>query len=269
MTTDLAPANRAVLDGYLAVLDGLETIGHDVGEDHWDTATGCPGWSVRDVLSHCVGLESILAGDPIPDHEVPEDLPHVRNEAGRFMEVHVDARRGVPVRELLAEIRDVFARRRRQLTGYADEDWEARRDFLFGPARTRSALRIRVFDLWAHEQDLRRALDRPGGLDGPASELGLEQIRRGLVATLPDALADRDEVLAVEVVDRPEGSFAIGLGGERPDPDARPDAVLRVPLADLVALACGRSDAPRPAELDVSGDAELAREAASSFGFTP
>jgi len=71
-----------------------------------------------------------------------------------------DARRDMPVvRDLLAEYRVVnrgTAGPPRRAHGFA-----ARRDgprVFFGESKVRSLLAIRVFDLWAHEQDIRRAL---------------------------------------------------------------------------------------------------------------
>ena len=37
-------------------------------------------------------------------------------------------------------------------------------------------MRIRVFDCWLHEQDIRDAVGRPGGEDGPAASVALDEI---------------------------------------------------------------------------------------------
>ena len=52
----------------------------------------CPGWTVRDVLSHLIGIERALLGDPAPApaRELP---PHVQNEVGARNEAWVAARR--------------------------------------------------------------------------------------------------------------------------------------------------------------------------------
>ncbi len=44
----------------------LASVGSSVSEDQWDVATCLPGWSVRDVFSHVIGTESMLAGEPPP-----------------------------------------------------------------------------------------------------------------------------------------------------------------------------------------------------------
>jgi uncharacterized protein (TIGR03083 family) len=56
----------------------------------WDLPTGCPGWSVKDHLSHLADYETRALGRPAPQHE-PGPLPHVKNEMGRTNEIgHVD-----------------------------------------------------------------------------------------------------------------------------------------------------------------------------------
>ena len=64
----------------------------------WDLPTGCPGWTVKDHLSHLVDYEARALGRPAPEHE-PGQLPHVKNEMGQANEIGVDVRR---TRELVA-----------------------------------------------------------------------------------------------------------------------------------------------------------------------
>jgi uncharacterized protein (TIGR03083 family) len=51
----------------------------------WDLPTGCPGWTVKDHVSHLVDYEARALGRPAPRHD-PGQLPHVRNELGRANE---------------------------------------------------------------------------------------------------------------------------------------------------------------------------------------
>ena len=41
-------------------------------------------------------------------------------------------------------------------------------------------MRIRAFDCWLHEQDIRDAVGRPGGEEGPAAEAALDEIAAAL-----------------------------------------------------------------------------------------
>ena len=54
------------------------TVGSSLAEDQWDEATCLPGWSVRDVFSHVIGTESMLAGEPAPTADVSH-LDHMKN----------------------------------------------------------------------------------------------------------------------------------------------------------------------------------------------
>ena len=96
----------------------------------------CPDWTVRDLLSHVVGLGAdVLDGDEPDDH----------NEA--WTQAQVDARRDRSVEELVAEWR-----------GLADDLEAWMREHGTRP----------LGDVTIHEQDLRSALGVPGARDSAA-----------------------------------------------------------------------------------------------------
>src|SRR3982074_66388 len=72
--------------------------------------TDCPGWSVRDQVSHLLAIEHSLLGDPGPPPLVPMP-PHVRNPIGEINEPWIEQRRGTPGDEVLAEFVETSARR--------------------------------------------------------------------------------------------------------------------------------------------------------------
>lgn len=55
----------------------------------------------------------------------------------------------------------------------------------FGPTTLGGLLAVRVFDIWMHEQDIREALGRPGGLESGAASHTVAQ----LFAALPRIVA--------------------------------------------------------------------------------
>ena len=128
-------------------------------------ATECPYWSVRDVVSHVIGFECELLGDPRPIHTLPSDLRHITSEAARYTEVPVDIRRHHTAPEMTSELEYTIIRR---VAAAAQRVPAARRPGARRSAAARSTLEEqlwrRVFDVWVHEQDLRRALDKPGNL---------------------------------------------------------------------------------------------------------
>src|SRR5918995_1464193 len=88
----------------LALLDGL-------APEDWGRPTDCPGWTVQDNVAHVIGTEALMEGRPAPEVEVG-DVPHVRNDMGRFNEQWVVHYRGRPPAEVVADLRSVVAERR-------------------------------------------------------------------------------------------------------------------------------------------------------------
>jgi uncharacterized protein (TIGR03083 family) len=260
--------DQARLTAMHDTLDGFEAIVAELGPEDWNRPTGCPGWRVRDVVAHVVGLESILTGGPEPDIEVPDDLPHVRDAAGAYMERHVLARRGVAPADLVAELGEVFARRRDQLAG----DLNAEVPTFFGQsAPLIRSLGVRIFDIWAHEQDIRRAVGRPGHLTGPAAEAAARRLVRGLAKALPAQSGHPDATLVIDIAGDQTGRVAVDLsdGSEVADDEA-PNLQMTVDFADLIPLACGRNDAPDPGRVvTVSGDEAIAASVFAGLGITP
>jgi uncharacterized protein (TIGR03083 family) len=237
--------------------------------------TGCPGWTVRDHIAHVVDLEGLLIGRPRPDHALPEGLAHIRNEPGRFMEIGVDARRGVPLADLLMEFRDVTGERLARLGDLEDSQLDEMGPGFFRPSKVRSFLAIRVFDLWAHEQDLRRALHRPGGFDGIAAAHSRERMVMGAGNTVQKRLSPPGGTSVVFDITGPGGVLrSIAFDGERglsgADLPAPPTATLRLDLNTLTVLACGRSDDPRArSRVAVEGDQNLGRRVLEDLAVTP
>lgn len=228
----------------------------------WDRPTGCPGWTVRDQVAHIASLEGLLAGDPFPaDHRLPDDLPHVRDDVGRFMETLIDVRRGKPIDELVAELHDVTARRRAQLAAITDLA-ETGPSIVAGEQPHHRSLPIRVIDLYLHEQDIRRAVGRPGHTDGPAPTVVLDRMTKGLQATLPERVGRGGRVV-FEVTGGAGRTIAVELG------DGEAAARIAVTVPQFVALVGGRADAPSVDDLEVQGDRDLAAAALRAAGLTP
>lgn len=257
---------RTLVDAHRDVYESLLDVSEALGSPAFERPTGCPGWSVRDVLAHVVGLEAVLAGDAEPEVELP-DLPHLRDDLGRYMEGHVHLRRDRPVGDLLIEMRDVFSRRLGQLENVVSPD-----DLLPGLAGSEQPaarlLSIRVFDLWAHEQDVRRAVGRPGHLTGPAPRISLDRIRRAWQRVLPERLGPADVLVRISVTGPLTEEIEIHLSADRAA-DGSSVLHLTMPFPDLVARACGRADAPGPDLVLFEGDRRLADRLLRALPITP
>jgi uncharacterized protein (TIGR03083 family) len=178
------PALQTSIDAWTHSIEAISALVTPLSEREWSTATDLPGWSVRDIVSHIIGLENEMLGDPRPIHSLPRDLFHVTSEHQRYMEVQVDVRRCHTAPEMTAELEYTIIRRARQMRN----EKRAPDATVRAANRERSladALEVRAFDVWVHEQDLRRALGNPGNLDSPGSLV----VRDILLSALPKLVA--------------------------------------------------------------------------------
>jgi uncharacterized protein (TIGR03083 family) len=271
--------NITTADGFRAayteIFSDVGALAGSLDDQRAMLPTGCPGWTVRDHLAHVTDIESILIGRPRADHVVPEGLPYIRNQPGVFMEIGIDARRGVPLADLVAEYCDVTAERLTRLATLDDAQLDEMGRGLFGEGKVRSLLAIRVFDLWAHEQDIRRALGESGGLDGVSAAHSRERMLMGAGSELQDRIAPPAGTSIVFDVTGPGGALrSITFDGERGRagttvPDL-PVSTLRLDLPTLTVLACGRDDDPGArSRVVVEGDQNLARLVLEDLAVTP
>lgn len=174
------------IDKLAACFASLTELGSRLSETEWKTATDCPGWTVQDNLSHLVGIERVLNGLPATSHRAPAS-PHVKNPIGEANENEIDSRRGMSGAEVLAEWNEIAAARLNTLRT-ADEEYFAQAAMTpTGPGTVADFLHIRVLDCWVHEQDMRRAVGKPGHLSGPAAEHTIDR----LIRTIPIVVGKR------------------------------------------------------------------------------
>ncbi len=197
MPSRVCPGGRgednAVSDGSDLVTAKLDAVWSSIidlcsgfEEPDWDRDTDCPGWTVKDHLSHLVGGEAALAGLPAPSHEAPS-ADWVRNAIGQVNENAVDERRARPGAEVLEEFRTTVGTRLAQLRAMSDADFAEDSWTPIGPGSLLDFLQIRVLDAWVHEQDIRAAVQRPGGADGPVAEHAVDR----LLGTVPMVVGKR------------------------------------------------------------------------------
>ncbi|MEV4256589.1 maleylpyruvate isomerase family mycothiol-dependent enzyme [Spirillospora sp. NPDC049652] len=242
------------------------------GDEDWDRPTELPGWTVKDIVSHLVGVETLLSGgDPAPGHTLPDDLPHVRNALGRAVEPAVDHRRGTPGPEVLAELRAVLDLRMEQLP---ETDPEQRVMLPVGREGSYTELMaFRAFDCWAHEQDIRRAVGRPGNLDAPAAERTLRIVERGLpMIVAKRAGAAPGTAVTFEVTGPVAFTHHVTVGADgRADfaPAAGEGAtVLRMDWETFLRLVTGRC-AGIEVTVGISGDEALAGRVLGAMALAP
>jgi len=242
--------------------------------DAWDLPTDCPGWTVRDQLSHLIGTELTLLGRSAPP--APQPMPdYVHNTLGQANEAWIEARRGVPGIEVLAEFVAVTRRRLDELAGLPARRWEEVGWTPVGEASYRDFMDIRTFDSWVHGQDIRRAVDLPGDRFGMGEAIAIVQVASGMPFVVGRKVAPPDGTTVVFDVGGPLArTVAVGMEGKRAvrldDPPDEPTVRLVLSSEHFVLLGCGREapdDALSAGEVDLQGDQELGTRVVRSMDF--
>jgi uncharacterized protein (TIGR03083 family) len=270
-------SDREELAGYVevwwqAVNDFLDLL-ESVPEDEWDTATDLAGWDVRAVASHTAHLEGILAGAPEETAEVGEP-PHVTGLMGLYTEIGVVNRRESSADAIITEIRTAATARHTALLEDPPTDADALPSPIFGgvPWTWRTLLRNRPLDIWMHEQDVRRAVGRPGGMDTVPARHTAEYLAESLGYVLVKKVgAPAGTTLVLEMAGSRPFAFKVndaGRGERLPDAPTEPTVTLRMDRESFIRLAGGRCEA-EPGAVSVEGDQELGAAVVASLATTP
>ncbi|KQH77213.1 hypothetical protein AO501_12780 [Mycobacterium gordonae] len=266
-----------VLTGLFAVWDDLDALLGGLSEADWEKPSALAGWDIKAVVSHIIGTESFLQGvsPPEPDIDV-KALDHVRNDIGVMNECWVRHLSEEPGAQVLEKFREVTSARRKVLEAMTDEQWNAVSFTPAGPDSYGRFMRIRVFDCWMHEQDIRIGLQRPSSdkeLLGPALRLSLDEVETsmgfvvGKLAKAPegsrvlfDLTGPHARQIRVSVDGRAQLVDDFG--------DAEPTATIRVDALQFTRLAGGRSLCPaRSQDVGLDGDRDVAGRIVERINF--
>jgi uncharacterized protein (TIGR03083 family) len=240
----------------------------------WDTPTSLPGWSVRDVLSHVIGSEEGLLGEPVPDVEIAH-LTHMQNPIAESNERWVEAKRSLDGPAMLAGFDAAVGRRMTILGAMTQEEFDAPSWTPAGKDETYGRfMRIRHYDTYLHELDIRIALGLPpretaadlsSSLDEVATGLGYIVGRR---AGMPTGSRVRIDVTGlaprtyfIQVDER--AAVVEALDGE-------PTVTVVIPAVRWLRLTGGRADSGvGPTDgVELGGDDQLARHLVENLAFT-
>jgi uncharacterized protein (TIGR03083 family) len=241
----------------------------------WARPTECPGWSVQDQLAHLIGTESMLAGRPGPGGaEETANLPHVHNPIGAANEAWVISMRSLPPADVLARWREVSAQRVDQLRSAPPERFDELGPSPVGQVPYREFMAVRVMDCWSHEQDIRRAVGKPGHRAGPIVEHSLDRFVSGMPfvvgkkAGAPDGTSvvfelsgDAPRTIAVTVADG-----RAKVVDDAPSPTVR----LAMDAETWWCLCLGRWDGPTVRAkglVTIDGDRALGEKVVDSMTF--
>ena len=199
---------------YRAVRERLLELGRSLSEaDGERPVPACPAWNVREVYAHQAGVAAdALAGRTDGVATDPWTARQVEERADRTLADNVAE---------WAELGPRFDEVIRQF------------DEAIPPQL--------IIDVWNHEQDLRGALDRPGGTDGPEVAW--------LAATMCEGLGDRlrSGGQAVRVIGD-SGDWTIGAD--------QPVAILRASDVEIARALIGRRSRAQMLACDWEGDPE-------------
>ena len=213
-------------------------------------------------------------GEPVPEWRGPLG-DHVKNDFAATNERFVAVRRALPGPSVWAEFVEVTTTRMAQLDALTAQGWAAVGYSPIGEVPQAEFMRVRVFDSWVHEQDVRRALDRPGGDGNVASEISLDHVQRampfvvGKKAGCADGTAVRFDVAGPGHDAR---AFTIAVEGGRARPagdEVAPTVTLALSNIDFMRLGCGRTTSALVAAgaVGVAGDGPAGRSVLGAMNF--
>jgi len=261
-----------IIDALEETWSSIERVLAPRDESAYDQATPCPGWSVRDVLSHLIGFELMLRGGAVPVHEGPWP-EHVKNPVGEFNEAFVESYRSTPGAELLALFRTTTADSLDALRALSDEAWEK---VGWSPEGERPYFRFqetRVLDSWIHLQDIRDALLEPADDHGPGEEIVVNRFESALPFVFGKrANASDGTLVQINLTGRLARTVLLSVEDGRAralsSSDGAPDLELTTAVALFWRRCAGRISSEaflRASATDVRGDETLARALAEGL----
>jgi uncharacterized protein (TIGR03083 family) len=253
-----------------ASIDGL--LG-DLPETDWSRPTSLPGWSVQDVVSHIIGAELGLAGQAPPMTNDVKALDHVRNDIGVVNEYWVDWLRAESPAHVHGLFREATSARAETLKSMSTEDFDAPSWTPSGQDTYGRYMRIRLFDCWMHEQDIRDAVGRNGNEDGPCAEISVDEITAALGYIVGKrAAAPAGSSVTFQLTGPVDRTLHVVVDGRARVADSLPGPATSTLIltSTLFARLCGGRTpvADRLAEIRFEGDQELGKRVAHALPFT-
>lgn len=270
---------QQLLAAWESTLQTVAELGRRLTPEQWEAPTECPGWSCGDIVRHLAWIESFLAGrlQDLPEVDWSR-YPHVTNDFGRATELGVEARRGMAQQECCDELAGLVDVRLAQLMANDPLTLETEVPGVFGtPVPFDRMIRMRTFDSWTHEQDIRRATGLPANLASPGAQVTAVQEAGTLGFVLsrnvgaPAGTTVRLTVTGPIAFERYAVVADDGKGRDS-DPVDAPTIGITTDWETYARLAAGRLDTDDPAVLariELSGDPGLAARLPEALAITP
>jgi uncharacterized protein (TIGR03083 family) len=267
---------REVLDGLFGCWDEIDELLAGLSDEQWDAQTDLPGWRAHDVVSHIIGTESFLTGvpAPTPDCDVSK-LPHVHNEIGVLNECWVRHLHDEPPSAMLEKFRSVTGERRRALTAIDDDEWNQTTVTPVGPDTYGRFMRVRTFDCWMHEHDIRNAVG-VWASDEVLSCAPAQDALAEITATLGYIVgklggAPDGSRVAFELTGPLERTLRVAVDGRArvvDEFDKDPTTTIRLDAVLFTRVAGGRTTAAENMKaIEINGDVDLGRQIVERLRF--
>jgi uncharacterized protein (TIGR03083 family) len=266
---------RAATEALRETWEGLAEACFELTDTEWALPTECPGWDVKDQLSHLIGIERTMVGEAAPVWNGPFG-DHVQTDFARSNEPWIAVRRPFPGATVRAEFMEVTRARLAQLDGLSEDEWAAVGFTPLGQQPYAIFMEVRAYDSWVHEQDVRLALDRPGGSANLASALSIDRVQGamgfvvGKRAGCPEGTAVRFDIAGPQ---RDARAFTVAVRDGRArevGDEVTPTVTLSMSSLDFVRLGCGRAEAGEleaAGAIGVQGDAAAGRMVLGAMNF--
>lgn len=272
MSITLIP-KEAVTQALIGEWSALRQLAATLDDDQWSAPSVLPAWSNADIIAHVVGTESMLSGREVEAPAELADREHVHNPVGELNEKWVHHFHARPREDVLAAFDSIVAERISALAAISTAEFDTEQFTPAGPDSYGRFMRIRLFDCWMHEVDLRDAI----GAEAPADPQPVGWVLDEVAASLPFVVGKRagaptgsrvvfditgpaPRVLRVEVAQRASIVEAFEGG------DDAADVTLRVDVVEFARLIGGRRDA-NPHAVHIIGDRELGERIVSRLDY--
>ena len=246
--------------GWHESAEAILALAAELDTAEWARPTDCEKWTVKDIVAHLAHLESELCHTEQNTHEKSAGTDVV----SAYTEKGVEARRDHTPEELVAELASAVKLRASRLADLPD-DPSAPAPVTPGGVQWSwdTLLRNRAIDVWVHEQDIRRATGRPGGMGSTGAHVAV----MAFSFAMPYILGKRVQPPAMSTVRWDvEGETPLQLA-VRVGADGRasaietldePSVVLTMSTETFTVLTAGRRE-PDQVEVTIDGDEALGR----------
>jgi uncharacterized protein (TIGR03083 family) len=213
----------------------------------WEAPSVLAGWRNRDIVAHMASSEvaaaAAVAGEvPAEFEEYAKTLDGATPSVDGFNEFGVQRRAESPFRSVVAEWGRAADLLLARVAKIPPDEWTNRTAiWVAGQMAVRYLLQSRVMEWWLHGEDIRAGGDNPPRLEHPPIYAVNDRAIRSIPYALSLAgLSFPGRSVKVELEAVGGGSWHRGLAaGERPSPDAKPDALI-AGRAYAFALVAGR-----------------------------